>query len=131
MTDRKNNLDLSCAKIGKKIVDELKGKNSHSDIKNAIQKSLGVLQEDGIYAFYVYLKSEGCVSSKIAESSWNIFNDGLNFVDCGYDKNKFNQSLKDKILNDLDKTFLAKDVLEKTMIYTRYHAKALSNEEEE
>ena len=52
------NLDQLCAKYGWNIADKVHqaiGKNA----ENHITKSLGVLQEDGVYAFFLYQASRG------------------------------------------------------------------------
>jgi len=131
------NLDRLCAKYGQKIVTE--GKNlfknnkefDKNKIKNPIQKSLGVLQEDGVYAFFLYLDSEGAFDKDktekvISEHSWEILKeDNINLVTKNFDKEKVYKELQENVLKELDKMFLAKNLLEKMLIYARYHAKAL------
>lgn len=124
-----NNIDLICAELGKKIVNQ-RDNIKKSDVENHIQKALGVLQEDGIYAFYAYLNSVGNFSDTIAQKSWEIFHK-LGHIEENYDKKKFSEQLSKDVLNDLDETFLAKQVLERTLIYARYHAKALPEEKED
>ena len=53
-------LDLKCAEYGSKIAF------IQNDSETLITKSLGVLQEDGIYAFYLYLLSKGGKEEKPA-----------------------------------------------------------------
>ncbi|OKY78317.1 MAG: CRISPR-Cas system related protein, small subunit of CASCADE complex [Candidatus Methanohalarchaeum thermophilum] len=148
------NLDAQCAEIGREIVFKSKEiASSTSDIENTIQKALGVLQEDGIYAFTVYLDSEGGfkgrddrrnVENEILNNSLWILDDNFN-LNTHTQENSSDESevqgssrglkekkevfdeLNDFLSSNLDNIFLAKDILEKTLIYARYHAKALSS----
>lgn len=137
----KKNLDLECAKVGKKIVEERK-EDADKKIKNVVENSLGVLQEDGIYAFYVYLFSEGAQNEKnnsyvIAKRTWNFLKEGdndefgMDFVEKDFNKNRVYKDLENKVLNDLDRTFFVKEILENILVYGRYHAKALKGLEED
>lgn len=49
-----NNLDRLAAKYAQQIIANTKAKKA-SDIDNTITKALGVLQEDGVYACFLYL----------------------------------------------------------------------------
>lgn len=125
------NLDAECAKAGKDIVDNNKDNEKGMDIENVINKSLGVLQEDGIYAFYTYLKSESDPNFGVVENKTSEFlkEKDLNLIEAN-GNDELLGSLKEQVLEDLDKTFFCKEVLEKTLIYARYHAKALSDNQE-
>ena len=52
INENESNLDKLCFEYGTQMYVEGNEKN-----ENVIQKSLGVLQEDGVFAFYLYLKS--------------------------------------------------------------------------
>lgn len=111
-----NNLDYLCAKYGQEI-PECKSDGT------AIQKSLGVLQEDGLFAFILYLESKNdainhCTKKEIAKL--------LNKVELTQNANENNMRENiHKITKNIDNMFLAKDLIEKTLIYARYRAKAL------
>lgn len=134
-----NNLDYLCARGGQEIVEGGKKQvNKARDVENPIQKSLGVLQEDGIYAFYIYLASEGAfkgnnVENTIKYNTWELLShSNLNLGLSGdneKDKDQFFKELQKFLSKDLDEVFLAKELLEKTMTYARYHAKALTDDE--
>ena len=132
------NLDFLCAKYGQEIVrsverEVMEKKIRKNDIENMLQKSLGVLQEDGIYAFTVYLDAEGAfnnaaegkehVVKEILKNAWNLLND-IALVN-GECKRDIVYSGLQKLSADLNKLFLAKDLIEKCLIYALYHAKAL------
>ena len=133
------NLDAECAEVGRSIVKSLEEKHEKNKIKNSINNSLGVLQEDGIYAFTVYLGSEDNSDGEIANE---ILRRNLKILDNKFDLNTpTDDKLKEKedvfeelngfLSEDLDEIFLAKDLMEKTLIYARYHAKALPNDNNE
>lgn len=112
------NLDKECFKIGVDVLNGITGKMI-KDWENKIQKSLGVLEEDGIFAFYVYLKSENKgENNPILDKAIEC----LKLVSISVDNSA--ESWK-KITNDIDQLLLAKEVVEKMLIYARYHAKSL------
>jgi len=120
------NLDIICAKYGDCISKSVNGKfNDKDKTENLITKSLGVLQEDGVYAFFLYLLS---LSSE-KEGAEVLSIDALSLIkEIGLaPSNKTDPlSAARNLANNLDHLLLAKEVLEKTLIYARYHAKALS-----
>lgn len=123
------NLDQRCAKYGWQIAEQVHnaiGKQA----ENHITKSLGVLQEDGVYAFFLYQASRGSrekpgadkltdqASAFLREAGIKGFEDTTNPL----------QAVRDRLANDLDQLLLAKRLLEQALIYARYHAKALEGE---
>jgi len=114
-----NNLDYICAKYGHDIPTKSK------DVETTIQKSLGVLQEDGLFAFILYLESKNSdVNKRVKNETAKL----LHEVGLTYDTN--DRNMREKILEitkNIDDMFLAKDLIEKTLVYARYRAKALKN----
>ncbi|NIA09294.1 MAG: hypothetical protein GWP10_06085 [Nitrospiraceae bacterium] len=47
------NLDLACSQVGKTIAEQ-----SSKELKNLITSALAVLEEQGIYALFLYLKAQ-------------------------------------------------------------------------
>jgi len=130
------NLDRLCAEYGYKFAEEIK-KALNSDAKKAetlITKALGVLQEQGLYAFVLFCKSRGSTEEKGAEEMKKITKELL--------KDKLSLISNDDLLEEirkenglasrskLDDLLLAIQVLEKSLIYARYHAKAFANSQE-
>lgn len=120
------NLDQLCAKYGWQIADEVHraiGKNA----ENHITKSLGVLQEDGMYAFFLYQASRGSrekpgadkltkqASALLQESGIQAFQNGGDPL----------AAVRDRLAGNLDELLLAKRLLEQALIYARYHTKAM------
>ncbi len=127
------NLDERCFSTSIKIVetillkieDEEKKEKKAKDLFNFITKSLGVLQEDGVFAFYVYLKSEKDRETKMNETIEKQTVELLKVItdkplDCTLEKIK-------SLAEDLNTLLLAKSLIEKTLIYARYQAKSLSD----
>ncbi|SHH22193.1 hypothetical protein SAMN02745221_01958 [Thermosyntropha lipolytica DSM 11003] len=86
---------------------------------NRINKLLGVLANDGVYAMWVYAKGEKQIDEgKLMEGLHEV----LQIVDpgCNTDYERFFHEVSKNINNLL---FL-RELLEKVLIYARYHAKA-------
>ncbi len=101
------NLDATINKVGFEIANILD--------ENLINKLLGVLAQDGVYAMWVYAKAKKDIKeNKLYEKLKTI----LNISDDNYEK--YFQELS-KNINEL---LFRKEILEKALIYARYHAKA-------
>jgi hypothetical protein len=118
------NLDLSCAKAAKDITGY-----PSKELENIITAALGVLEEQGLYAFFLYLKARGgkeggSVSQKLQEflketpqQSTILTGNGDIFT------------LLQNVATDLDKLLLARDLVRQTLVYARYHAKLKEDKE--
>jgi len=118
------NLDALCAKYGWDIANDTKD-------DTLINKALGVLQKQGIYAFFLFLESQGGTSEKknaekISKHCWGMLKETTNSIkDKEWKSDNWSKTLRENLLNDLDNLSLALQLLEQTLIYARYHAKAL------
>ena len=113
------NLDYLCAKYGQEL----------SEIKdeNILQKALGVLREDGIYAMFLWLENKNKNARHKILSLLNdkdiksyLLQDSSNFPE---EFDKFCKKLV-SVLEDVDRLFLLKKILERTLTYALYHVKA-------
>lgn len=121
------NLDAVCAQFGYSIVQNAQEKGK---VENVVTKSLGVLQEQGVYAFFLFLdyykgRNEGKGAAEaVREQTLRMLK-----------KQKILESpeYKDlqKLTENLDNLLLARELLEQTLIYARYHAKALAEKKEQ
>jgi len=122
MNDKLDNLDFQCAAKAQKMAEGVE--------ENTIRSALGVLQEDGIYACFLYL-----LSQKDKGGARHVFNNALELlkeVRCQIDLSKETNKVTvgdlprifQKLGENLDQLFFAKDMLERTLIYARYHCKA-------
>ncbi|MCW3136384.1 MAG: hypothetical protein N2V77_05540 [Canidatus Methanoxibalbensis ujae] len=116
------NLDYECMKYAQEI-----SKISDSNLENNLRKALGVLQEDGVYAMFLWLESkEGKNIRKIlirllneSEIRKYLLTNSSNFPE---DFSKFCEKLRE-IAQDIDKLLFVKKLLERTLIYALYHTK--------
>lgn len=137
------NLDKLCFKYGIEI--PLPGNEKNESI---IQKSLGVLQEDGIFAFIIYIKSKGAFKTKknnreafksrehseeddVAKSiKLQVCNllkeEGISLISDTIDPDNQESVIGTfKSLGEgLDSLLLAKALIEKTLIYALYHSRS-------
>ncbi|MBN2568239.1 MAG: hypothetical protein JXB42_02290 [Deltaproteobacteria bacterium] len=126
-------LDLKCAEYGRKIISAV-GSTEKNKIESMITKALGVLQEDGVYAFALYTKSKSGNESTEKKTAQILFNKAFDILKDdeirileNTDEDFFN-AMEANLSDDLDKLIFAKELLERTLIYARYHAKALDGE---
>lgn len=123
------NIEALTSKISFEIIKEIKNreKNKKKKYLNLIDKSLGVLTNNGVYAYYVYIISQQ------DRNITNIFLDNLqkifNLVG-QYDAND-KQNYFQSVSEDITKLLFLKQLLEKVLIYARYHAKALEGGKDE
>ena len=112
------NLDMKCAKAGRDMIDKgLTGKKS-SEQENIVQKSLGVLLENGPYAMYIFCKSKDY--SGVNKYMQALFSD--EDIQLG-ESGPLDRRLE-SIANDLETLLFAKNLMERILTYARYHAKA-------
>jgi len=117
------NLDYLCADYGQDIPQS-------KENETIIQKSLGVLQEDGLFAFVLFLESKKDSKDRnlvirILSNTREILNK-VELISNPDEKNVRKNILE--ITKNIDNLFLAKNLIEKMLIYARYRAKALKNE---
>jgi len=119
------NLDIACAELGAKL-----GASGNKDTENSITKALGVLEEQGVYALFLYL---------IARENGKFVPDLLQFMEerCEFrnghqlyqklvangSREAFFKALTDHA-EDLDTLLFTRDLLHRALVYARYHAKA-------
>jgi CRISPR/Cas system CMR-associated protein Cmr5 small subunit len=127
-----SNLDAMINKVGFEIVEEIKKKGKDkTKYKNYIDKALGVLANDGVYAYWVY-----CKANKITDVFINKLevlanqlrlqknNKEIKLIFKGNPSEKFFETLSE----DIYQLLFFKEMVEKALIYARYHAKAMKDE---
>lgn len=122
------NLDKLAAQTAQQIILDTHGFRA-SEVENLATKTLGVLQENGVYAAAIFLYSRSSTEAKIAP----FVRKGLlslaaqEVVKQPVPEDQTQTALKfitDDIANDLDTLLLVKQLWEQTLIYVRYGAKA-------
>ncbi|MDK2922215.1 MAG: hypothetical protein PWR24_1772 [Desulfonauticus sp.] len=118
------NLDAVINNIGYQIVEKIKskGKKDKTKYKNEIDKSLGVLSNDGVYAYFVYVKSK-----KVDDIFLNEIKSISKFVGNDNTEKELNQEFFEKLSENLSEILFFREILEKILIYARYHAKAMGD----
>jgi len=117
-----SNLDYLCIKHGQEI--GLDGD------KTKLQKALGVLREDGVYAMFLWVEDKDkntrgkLISLLNEESIKKYLNDSSSFSD---DFTNLCEKLKG-VAQDIDKLLFLKKILERTLTYALYHAKVKDDE---
>ncbi|HDQ71097.1 MAG TPA: hypothetical protein ENN19_03255 [Chloroflexi bacterium] len=122
------NLDKIAAERAQKIVEQT---NDAKTLERLATKTLGVLQEQGVYACMLFLFSRSSDEAKAAPViRAQLFQAlvALPAFDRAPDDDDDAQTalsfFSDHVLNDLDLMLLVHDLYEQTLIYARYGAKA-------
>ena len=129
------NLDQLAAKYAQKIVIEGIKVHEASVVENLITKTLGVLQEQGVYACMLFLFSrtskEKEVAPKIREQLYGVLGELPAFENKKSDIPQANADTRtalpfysNEICGKLPTLLLVKELYEQTLIYARYGAKA-------
>lgn len=111
-----HNLDVKCAELAEKLAQ-----GANKERENLLTDSIGVLQEQGLYAFFLFLKASKRGDPQPVNRECEAF---LRYQ--GLLKDGSNDLFKDlKSLADrLDDLLFARDLLMQALVYARYHAKA-------
>ena len=127
------NIEAEVNKISNDLIRKITGKDSNSNTDNndntkkkllrLIDKALGVLANDGLYAYYVFIKSQ-----KAEEVFLDTFESLFKLVGVKYIKSN-REDYFQTVSKDLFKLLFLKQILERTLIYARYHAKVLDKGE--
>lgn len=110
------NLDLKCAELAQKLAEGAK-----KDREKLLTDGLGVLQEQGLYAFFLFLKASKRGSPQDVTNACKDFLRDQRLLQDG--QNDLFQGLK-VLAGRLDDLLFARDLLMQALVYARYHAKA-------
>jgi hypothetical protein len=134
MNNKPINLDRLAAQHAQALI-----KDANDDIETTVTKTLGVLQEDGVYACFLYLLAREKENGKATVKEMLNLLEGLGF---GWNKPMKNgqvdlspdvvlKHITDHVTQDLERLLLTKETLEQMLIYARYGAKARQESEKE
>ena len=117
------NLDQLAARYAQKIVAD-----GQDGLENLIIKTLGVLQEQGVYACLLFLFSrtgnENSMAEKIRTQLYNLLKELPSFQQSVINGQNDLQFFSERVCSDLNTLLLVKELYEQTLIYARYGAKA-------
>lgn len=125
MMETKTNLDFEAARIARDIINETKG-NKKNEVESLVTKTLGILEENGVYAcmLFLYSWSKG-KESQIAEVIRKHLFDWNGLVAIGKPQDGISLDfVANHICADLSTLLFVKKLWEQTLIYARYGAKA-------
>lgn len=132
--DPKDNLDYQAAKFSQQIIGETIKENliDSSSVENLVTKTLGVLQENGVYACVLYLQSRSSDKDKKISNSVmrNLFEmTELIGIEPPVDSSSTDklEFVSNNICKDFDTLFLTKQLWEQVLLYARYGAKAVKD----
>jgi hypothetical protein len=122
MTTENLNLDQISAKIGFDLAD--KNKSKAKEFERVVTKALGILIEDGLLAYAIWLESED--ERDVIDYSFTLLKNKIKLIkkDYGNNTEKLRKAILDEITPHIQKTLLARQLLERMLVYARYRAKA-------
>ncbi len=112
------NLDIQCAELGRQLA------NISDMEEKIINAALTVLEEQGLYAMFLYLKARHSsvadrINSAFLQFLQTVFGDKLN------EANDMLNATR-RLAEDLDDLLFVRDLLRTALSYARYHLKARS-----
>jgi len=117
------NIDQICAKYSIDIVNEMKTECDPKEIQSLVTKALGVLQQQGLYALGLFCKAENKADGILKKTIEMLHEIGIM-----ENLNEEDLSSISKLSKRIHDLIFAVEIVEKTLIYARYHAKALVKE---
>jgi len=119
------NLDAHCAHCASEIVDlSDHGQRRDKDLENRLNDALGVLQQDGFYAFYLFLKYREL--DRNPKDVWSKVKILLRKDAVGAPLPQGDdEAAVIEMTEDLQKLLLARQLTERTLVYARYGLRSL------
>ncbi len=104
-------------------------KDNNKKVKDLIDNALGVLNNDGVYGYYVFCKSKGGHAYKAFIK--DIVDKFKGEIEICVDKDKNGDRYNNFFLalsEDLNSLLFFKEIIERILIYARYYAKSMSDD---
>ena len=113
------NLDLACAKAGKTIA-----RSPSKELENLITSALAVLEEQGVYALFLFLKTQGKnVGNNVSNELHKFLRKTPKQAPLLLEDNRDIFTALQKMAENIDSLLLSRDLLRQTLVYARYHAR--------
>jgi hypothetical protein len=130
-------LDRVAARRAQAIVNQAVNGAEPQEVDNLVTKALGVFQEDGVYAGFLFLfsrtrKKDQGIAAVVSGQLLALAAEDLPF---GWrmpeppDARTALEHVSDEICGELDRLLMTKELFEQTLIYARYGAKARKNDD--
>ena len=117
-------VDKILAEVGFDLAESFKEKDDTDKLETIINKAIGVLIEDGLLAYVIWLKSrekkEEKYTTKILKKTEDLLRERLKLTT---ENDPINMALE--ISSSIEKNLLARQLLERMLVYARYRAKSL------
>jgi hypothetical protein len=119
------NLDLACAEMGKSIAGM-----SSKELENLITRALAILEEQGLYALFLFLNTHGGRGNgkDISTKLHQFLKETPQQTPLLSDKADIFDSLQE-LAKKLDNLLLAHDLIRQSLVYARYHARVPQKDE--
>ncbi len=111
------NLDLKCAELGKRLAEQ------DGVEETVFAEALSVLEEQGLYAFFLFLQARGRQPHRTVCNACADFLRGMPTGSPLLANSDVFDALQ-RLGEDLDKLLFARDLLRQALVYGPYHAKA-------
>lgn len=122
-------LDYFAAQHAQEIIKTLSADSKKAkELENSLTKTLGVLQEHGVYACFLYLYAR---EKEIGETTVAHLLNLLKSLGLGEPQNQQQENVLlwlQNLTGNLPRLLLAREALEQMLIYARYGAKARQKE---
>ena len=124
-----SNLDFFCSNCAQAIVN-LAGDNK-KELENRITNALGVLQEDGVFAFYLFLKYRKMdqLPGEQETSRWPVWQELAQLLRNEAIGSPLSNEDDDlaviQLTKNLSQLLLAKQILERVLIFARYGLRSI------
>lgn len=123
------NLDFLSAKYGQQMIDSWSG--DKKVLENGITSALSILNKQGIYAMFLWLHADnkpergqlgGNVAQMFQDDAMPLPSDAVLFAP--NDVTGSMNRVREQLTQDIRIMFFAKELINQTLIYARYRAKA-------
>lgn len=121
-------IEATCAEKAQEIV-KLAGGKKNADLENRLRNAMAILQEEGLYAFFLFLQYRNKKVERDLEKAWKVLAELLKTFQIEQLTGRFAQDEKKvvAITANLDKLFFTRQVLAQTLIYTLYGLRSLGD----
>lgn len=109
------NIEKVCAEYAYNISEKV----SEKDI---IEKAINILHSQGLYSLFLFLESEKPKNKDIRNIEGVLYELLRETVDNSLEDRL--QHIREAILTDLDKLILSYNILERCLVYAKYHIRA-------